>query len=68
MKHHKFLIPVLGLLVSMHLCAQASMGSDGWEQAQFELESSHWRLAHDEFVRLADCGDAPSAPASRGAA
>ena len=68
MKHHKFLIPVLGLLVSMHLCAQASMGSDGWEQAQFELESSHWRLAYDEFVRLADRGDAPSAPASRDAA
>ena len=37
MKHHKFLIPVLGLLVSMHLCAQTSVGSDGWEQAQFEL-------------------------------
>ena len=37
MKHHKFLIPVLGLPVSMHLCAQTSIGSDGWEQAQFEL-------------------------------
>ena len=37
MKHQKFLIPVLGLLVSMHLCAQTSIGSDGWEQAQFEL-------------------------------
>ena len=35
MKHHKFLIPVLGLLVSTHLCAQTSIGSDGWEQAQF---------------------------------
>ena len=35
MKHQKFLIPVLGLLVSMHLCAQTSIGSDGWEQAQF---------------------------------
>ena len=68
MKHHKFLIPVLDLLVSMHLCAQTSIGSDRWEQAKFELESSHWRLAHDEFVRLADRGDDPSAPASRGAA
>ena len=68
MKHHKFLIPVLGLPVSMHLCAQTSIGSDGWEQAQFELDSSHWRLAYDEFGRLADRGDAPSAPASRGAA
>ena len=29
MKHQKFLIPVLGLLVSMHLCAQTSIGSDG---------------------------------------
>ena len=37
MKHHKFLIPVLGLPVSMHLCAQTSIGNDGWEQAQFEL-------------------------------
>ena len=35
MKHHKFLIPALGLPVSMHLCAQTSIGSDGWEQAQF---------------------------------
>ena len=45
MKHHKFLIPVLDLLVSMHLCAQTSIGSDRWEQAQFELVSSHCRLA-----------------------
>ena len=37
MKHHKFLIPVLGLLVLMHLCAQTSIGSDRWEQAPFEL-------------------------------
>ena len=41
MKHHKFLIPALGLPVSMHLCAQTSIGNDGWEQAQFELVSSH---------------------------
>ena len=68
MKHHKFLIPVLGLPVSMHLCAQTSIGNDGWEQAQFELDSSHWRLAYDEFGRLADRGDAPSAPASRDSA
>ena len=46
MKHHKSLIPALGLPVSMHLCAQTSIGSDGWEQAQFELVSSHWRLAY----------------------
>ena len=68
MKHHKFLIPALGLPVSMHLCAQTSIGSDRWEQAQFELESSDWRLAYEEFVRLADRGDAPSAPASRDSA
>lgn len=61
MRQRKLLMTALGLLVSMHVCAQAATADDAWESAELELEQNHWRAAYDGYARLADRGEVKAA-------
>lgn len=61
MKQRKSLAALLGLLMSLHVFAQAPAGDGAWERAQLEMERNHWREAYDGFAQLADRGDVKAA-------